>query len=100
MKIISSQRFLDDAIVDEKRAAGDYTVTLGKIITVDGEEFRVVVDGHHSLAAAKADGVTPEYIFADATMSDKEGIEDTEQYLEAMWIDAEYYSVQTGEVIW
>lgn len=97
---ISSQRHLDDEIVEAKRAAKDYAVTLGKVITVDGVDYQVVIDGHHSLAAAKADGVEPVYRVATATECDREAIEDVQQYLEAHWMDGDYYDVETGNNVW
>ena len=97
---ISSQRHLDNEIVEAKRAAKDYEVTLGKVIVVDGTEYQVVIDGNHSLAAARADGVEPVYHDATATECDREGIEDVQRYLEAHWIDSDYYDVETGVNVW
>jgi hypothetical protein len=97
MKIISSQRHIDAETVEAKRASGDYVVTLGKVITIDGEDYQVVIDGHHSLAAANLDGVAPEYRIATVTECDREAIEDVEDYLLGHWIDSDYYDVRTGE---
>lgn len=97
---ISSQRHIDSDVVDAKRAAKDYVVTLGKVIVVDGREYQVVIDGHHSMAAAKADGVAPVYHVATVTESDREGIDDVQQYLESHWIDGDYYDVETGANVW
>lgn len=97
---ISSQRHIDDAIVETKRAAKDYDVTLGKVITVDGVDYQVVIDGHHSLAAAIADGVAPEHHVATVTECDREGIQDVEEYLEAHWVDSDYYDIETGSSVW
>lgn len=98
--IISSQRHLDDEIVEAKRAAKDYAVTLGKIIVVAGAEYQVVIDGHHSLAAAKADGVAPDYHEATVTECDREGIEDIDTYLQSHWVDSDWYDVETGNNVW
>jgi len=57
--LISSQRFLDETTVTEKQDTEDYVVKYA-LVVVEGEEYRVVVDGHHSLAAAIRDGVSPE----------------------------------------
>jgi hypothetical protein len=97
---ISSQRHLDDEIVASKCAAKDYEVTLGKVIVVDGAEYQVVIDGNHSLAAARADGVEPVYRQATVIECDREGIEAVQQYLEAHWIDSDYYDVETGINVW
>ena len=55
MRTISSQTYRDPAIVAAKRAAKDYAAQYVEI-EVDGEWYRVVMDGHHSLEAAKMDG--------------------------------------------
>lgn len=60
-QLISSQDYLDDDTVLEKSSYGDYAVQISPEFEVDGEKFRVIVDGHHSLAAAIADGKTPEF---------------------------------------
>lgn len=60
-QLISSQDYLDDDKVSEKSNASDYAVQISPEFEVDGEKFRVIMDGHHSLAAAIADGKTPEF---------------------------------------
>ena len=60
-QLISSQDYLDDDKVSEKSNNGDYVVQISPEFEVDGEKYRVIVDGHHSLAAAIADGKTPEF---------------------------------------
>jgi len=75
-------------------------VTLGKVIYVDGVEYQIVIDGHHSLVAAIADGVEPIYRTATSTECDREGIEDAQEYLLAHWVDSNYYDVQTGIDVW
>jgi len=46
--LISSQRYLDEEIVAGKQADQDYTVQYA-VVAVEGVEYMVVVDGHHSL---------------------------------------------------
>jgi hypothetical protein len=90
-RLLSSQRYLDDSIVAEKRESHDYTVTV--VTTPIG---RVVVDGHHSLAAAKADGVEPE--IEECQWQDTlTGLNDLEQWLIDHWIDSDYYWVDNGQ---
>ena len=98
--IISSQRHIDDSIVEAKRANRDYTVTIGKVIDIDGETFRVVIDGHHSLAAARADGVAPELVEASVADCDREAIDDVDDYLESHWVDSDWYDIETGNKVW
>lgn len=54
--LISSQDFLDDEIVEAKRENGDYSVKISPQFEIDGEKFRVVIDGHHAFAAALKNG--------------------------------------------
>jgi len=98
--LISSQRHIDDAIVEAKRAARDYTVTIGKAVEIDGVIYRVVIDGHHSWAAARADGVAPEMVIASVADCDREAIEDICEYLESHWIDSDWYDIETGHAVW
>ena len=95
--MISSQRYLDDAIVAEKRAAQDYVVSVIDV-TINGVSYPVVTDGHHSLAAAKADGVGPVIHIQSATENDRAALTG-DDLLEACYIDSEYYDVATGELV-
>lgn len=57
--LITTQAFLDPAIRDEKRRARDYSVQVTPPFTWRGRTVCAVLDGHHSLAAARLDGVKP-----------------------------------------
>jgi hypothetical protein len=102
--IISSQRYLDSDTVDEKRDAEDYTVSLLAVGEIDGVEYSVVVDGHHSLAAAIEDGVTPNYQYVDGDIAREYQAEldsvGTDQWLINHYHDSDYYNVKTGVAIW
>lgn len=103
MQTISSQHFLDDEIVSAKLAACDFEVLVSPVFEVAGATVRVVLDGHHSLAAAKAAGVEPEYITADATAHDAVALlnnGDADTFLQATWVDGDYYDVDTKECVW
>lgn len=65
--LITNQSYLDPDIVNAKRMIGDYCVQVSAILTDPntGVQYRIVIDGHHSLAAARADGVEP--ILQEAT---------------------------------
>ena len=60
MRYITSQLERIESIVHEKQEAKDYEVSI-VVLTVDGEEIALVIDGHHSHEAAKRDGVEPAY---------------------------------------
>ena len=103
MQTISSQHYLDDAIVAAKRAARDYTVTVSPAFAYDGEIIRVVLDGHHSLAAAKADGVAPEFVEADKQNNDRVALIERGEYadfLELSYMDGDWYNIETGAYPW
>lgn len=103
-KIISSQEFRDWAIVEAKQAAKDYVVTLSLPIEINGEAYRVVIDGHHSLTAAIEDGVTPEYVDADDQTAGEHAYilenEGAEALLNHLYIDSDYHDAVTGERVW
>ena len=96
---ITSQRFIDDETVEAKREAGDYVVTVTPEFEVDGVVMQAIIDGHHSLAAARADDVEPEYVVATAQDDDRVGLildGRIEDYLEASFMDSDWYDVETG----
>jgi hypothetical protein len=99
-RIISAQRFLDEDTVAEKQAAKDYDVLVSPAFDVDGwGSVQVILDGHHSLAAAKRDGVAPTILEADATDSDRVSLierGEIEDFLELSHIDSDYYDTATG----
>ena len=68
MITISSQRYLNDAIVAQKIEAQDFVVLVSPEFEVAGIVVRVVLDGHHSYAAAIEAGASPEFV--EATGSD------------------------------
>ena len=102
-RTISSQHHIDDEIVGAKRADGDYEVLVSPEFEIKGMMVRIVLDGHHSLAAAKADGVEPEWIEASARDDDRIGLLNDgkiDDFLSTTWMDGDYYDVETGEMVW
>jgi len=71
VRLVSNQSYLNPDIVAEKQVAGDFVVQVSPIF-VDGRgnRYRIVIDGHHSLAAAQAAGVAPTLIEGDYVDSD------------------------------
>jgi phage-related protein (TIGR01555 family) len=58
--LVTYQAFLDESIVEEKIAAGDYAVQVSPdLASPTGRRIRWIVDGHHSLEAARRSGVEP-----------------------------------------
>jgi phage-related protein (TIGR01555 family) len=67
--LVSNQDYLNPDIVAIKRAQQDYNVQVSPRMTDpdSGLAYRIVIDGHHSLAAANADGVPPNLIESGIT---------------------------------
>lgn len=99
--IISSQRYLDGDTVSAKIAARDFTVTLSPEFVVNGETYQTVIDGHHSYAAAIEAGVSP--VFVIATEQDDDRLcwlaSSIDKYLEASYIDADWYEIDSGRPV-
>lgn len=76
-QLITNQTYTDPNIVAQKRADADYEVQVSPVI-VDaqtGGRYRVVIDGHHSLEAARLDGVAPQLVEGGYGSSDYFDIE-------------------------
>ena len=102
-RLITSQDHLDETIVAEKQAACDYDVLVSPEFVIDGETFQVVIDGHHSLAAAIADAVQPEILIATKQDCDAIALLDSgnaQAFLEAVYHGHDYRDAITGEFIW
>jgi len=95
---ISSQRYLDDTIVDSKRAAQDYKVDYVDV-TVEGIDYRVIVDGHHSLAAAREDGAAIDWRHNETLQQEADSMGGL-AYLDAHWAGDDWYNVETGANEW
>lgn len=102
MITISSQRYLNDEIVAQKVEAQDFTVLVSPEFEVAGIVVRVVLDGHHSYAAAIEAGVSPEFIEATSTDHDAVGMEqdNAEEFLEVTHLGDDYYNIETGGDVW
>jgi len=95
-RVISSQRYRDPEIVERKKIEKDYLVTVVSI-TVDGEDFFVVVDGHHSYDAALENEDFPIWdIIEDKEYENM----DVDDWLEQKWIDDNYYFLVSGLYVW
>ena len=97
--VISSQRFLDEAIVAAKQSAEDYEVQLVTVV-VDGAEYAVVVDGHHSLEAARRDGVEPDDVYVGGEIQAEADTMSAEDWLLQHHMGDDYFDVATGYAVW
>ena len=96
--LISSQRYLDEEIVADKQAEQDYTVQYA-VVTVEGVEYMVVVDGHHSLEAAKRDGAEPDLEECESETF-RFAERNPESFLEQHHHGDDYYYCATGRTVW
>lgn len=96
MTIISSQHYINEAIVEEKKAELDgvteITILCADAGEIDGEEYAVQIDGHHTLAAARELGIAVKFEIVD----DCEGLTG-EDLLDARYMDGDWYNVETSD---
>jgi hypothetical protein len=99
--LISSQRYLDPEIIAEKQKNKDYVVTISPAFEANGETMQVVIDGHHSLAAAKKDKVKPKFVIAKKQNDDRIGLleKSVDDYLESNYMDSDWYDVKSGDTV-
>ena len=97
---ISSQRFLDQNIVNAKIAASDFVVMTATIIDDDGEEYAVIIDGHHSFEAAKQTGNEPVFEESDYNYQSEVEFIGFDDWMEQHWIDSEWYNIETDGLVW
>lgn len=96
MKIISSQHFIDWEILERKmeeiKDMEKVVVPCSYVGFIDGVEYAMQNDGHHTLAAARELGIEIEFeISADS--EDLEG----EELLDARYNDGDWYDVETSD---
>lgn len=96
MQIISSQRYINNKILNEKIEWFELNRP-GEIILpvwdVDGD-MAVLGDGHHTLEAARQVGVSVCFIVVEHP----EGLYG-DNLLENSWIDSDWYDITTGELV-
>jgi hypothetical protein len=92
--IISSQRYLDNQILNEKLAELEGAVEV--ILTAwDVKDYgaAVLCDGHHTHEAAQQLGLTVRFEIVEHP----EGLSG-DDLLEQAWIDSDWYNVKTGRL--
>ena len=98
MNVISSQRYIDDNIVDEKVAAFEANgipkeITLDTWEVNDGNNTVILYNGHHTLEAAKQLGIKVNF-----TSSPHPERIDGENLLNQAWMDSDWRDVVTGKL--
>ncbi|EAM1158567.1 ead/Ea22-like family protein [Salmonella enterica] len=59
--LISSQRYLDKAKVNDRAARFKRFIVSVYPIVLRGQQYTILMDGHHNYAAAKLAGIEPDY---------------------------------------
>lgn len=101
MKVITSQSYIDNDIVEAKKEllAGATSVELivwtTGILDDDGEELCVLSDGHHTYEAAKELGIPVSFV----EISHPEGVTG-EQLLDIAWMDSDWRYLETNMLVW
>lgn len=100
MIVLSSQRYLNEDTVEAKKAelVGVDEVELPIVFVgeFEGESLFVLLDKHHTMAAAKELGVPTSYTEIerrDTRLSQDDSLEDC---LDTLYMDADWYNVETG----
>ena len=99
MKLISSQKYLNDEIVQTKIDNADFAVSVSPMFIIDGVDYQVILDGHHSYHAAIQAGFEPEFIVQTILENDSIQLlidDNIEDFLTVNYIDSDYYYVATG----
>lgn len=101
MKIISSQRYIDYEIVDEKikEIEGSTSITLpiidAEMKDLNGEDLYILVNGHHRKEAAEELGIEVLYEEVD----NEYGVTGDDLLLQCR-IDSDWYYVESGRLVW
>lgn len=100
--LISSQRHIDPKILERKFAKNQVFVVRIATVTLRGRLYRVLIDGHHNLAAARLIGVEPAFrppAAKWARIQRKTPKQDFERLLINNLTDCDWYYVETGKVV-
>jgi len=96
MTYISSQHYIDEIRVEEKmeniKDATEVVIPCYYVGEIDGEEYAMQADCHHTLAAARALGLN---VIFDVK-KDPEGLSG-EAMLDARWMDGDWYDVEKSD---
>lgn len=95
--LISSQRFRDPEVIQEKRDEEDYRVYYVEFQYED-ELYYLIVDGHHRYDAARADGEDATFFIHEKLQDELSKINLMDFLLEVK-IDSPYYNMETMEDI-
>lgn len=100
--LISSQRFLDPTKVTDKAARFTVFIVNTDDVELRGRMYRILIDGHHNLAAARQRGVEPTWRGPTAKWARARAAEPPEvfeRFLINNLTDSDWYYVDTGLVV-
>lgn len=100
--LISSQRYLDPHKVLRKATRFQVFVVRTAEVELRGRRYRILLDGHHNLAAAKMRGVAPTWRGAPNKLlriMRGAGAEAFARMLINNLTDSDWYFVESGEVV-
>lgn len=101
MKIISSQRYIDEEIVEQKieEIKNNEFITLpiidAEMQDLDGNDLFILIDGHHRKEAAEALGLEVRYEEVK-----NEHYCTGEDLLNECWGGDDWYYVENGHLVW
>lgn len=100
--IISSQKYRDYNIVDQKLAELDgresVEIPVHYAGELDGEKYFIQIDGHHTLEAAREIGLPVEFVEVGKDYhNDWDDSWTLDEALENNYIDSDWYDVETGK---
>lgn len=104
MRIITSQMFRDDAIIEKKKneliSYGATSVTL-PVVPVYIDDLYILVDGHHTYSAAKELGIDVIFDVVDDEKSYYKDLEDenSEGILDAHYMDGDWRYLDTNKLV-
>ena len=101
MKIISSQRFIDDEILDKKmeEIKDEEYITLpiinAEMQDMDGNDLFILIDGHHRKEAAEQLEIEIRYEEVE-----NEHYYTGEDLLNECWGGDDWYYIENGNLVW
>jgi len=104
MRVISSQRYLDDDKVASKMqlltddGVDHVTLPIVYAIDFDDEQLYILIDNHHARQAAINLGLTINYEVIDAKQR-YGNLVTGEDLLEQLWIDSGWYYLDTDQEV-
>ena len=102
IRLISSQRYLDCATIARKALTFKVFVVRTVVVELRGTRYRVLLDGHHNLAAARLASVAPTWrgpSHKTQRVMREMGQARFAQMLINNLTDTDWYDVETGAVI-